>query len=143
MKTKLHSAFRIPHPALLLALLSTLNHPPSTWAQGTAFTYQGQLFDNGSPANGNYAMQFTLYTNSSTMVVLAGPLTLAPVTVSNCLFTVLLDFGQGELMGPPRWLQIYAATNSVSPPHLPLSPRPTPFSPIPPATCPARCRRRS
>ena len=116
MKTRL-----VRLPALLL--LSFILHHSSfclpAHAQGTAFTYQGQLFDNGSPANGNYAMQFTLYTNSTTMVVSVGPLTIAPVTVSNGLFTVLLDFGPGEFTGAPRWLQIYAATNSASPPTSP------------------------
>jgi hypothetical protein len=33
-------------------LLSTLNAPLSTWAQGTAFTYQGRLTDNGLPYTG-------------------------------------------------------------------------------------------
>ena len=74
MKTELHSTLRIPHSALLLALLSTLNSQLSTaFAQGTAFTYQGQLFDNGVAANGSYAMQFTLYGTSNSQVVLAGP----------------------------------------------------------------------
>src|SRR6266571_2862330 len=35
-----------------LALLSTLNFQLSAFAQGTAFTYQGRLSANGSPANG-------------------------------------------------------------------------------------------
>ena len=30
-------------------------------AQGTAFTYQGQLDDGGSPANGVYDLEFSLY----------------------------------------------------------------------------------
>ena len=30
-------------------------------AQGTAFTYQGQLKEGASPANGSYDLQFSLY----------------------------------------------------------------------------------
>ncbi|MEO8135565.1 MAG: hypothetical protein ABI831_16495 [Betaproteobacteria bacterium] len=34
----------------------------SLWAQTTAFTYEGKLTDAGSPANGNYELQFTIVT---------------------------------------------------------------------------------
>ena len=44
---------------VILAFLSTLNLQLSTHAQGTAFTYQGRLNDNGSPANGIYDLRFT------------------------------------------------------------------------------------
>ena len=45
MKTK----FTLIKRAALLVLLSTLIYQPSTlFAQGTAFTYQGQLQNNGS-----------------------------------------------------------------------------------------------
>ena len=45
-----------------LALCSTLDLQLSpAFAQGTAFTYQGQLQDNGSPASGNYDLQFMLF----------------------------------------------------------------------------------
>src|SRR5450759_928488 len=111
MKTKLTLIKR----AALLVLLSTLNLQSSTWAQGTAFTYQGRLFDNTNPANGNYALKFTVYPDATTgMPALAGT-NLAPVAVSNGLFTVVLDFGPGLFTGPARWLQIDSATNSVSP----------------------------
>ena len=49
--------------ALAMLALSTLNSQLSTcYAQGTtAFTYQGQLRDGGTNANGTYAMTFKLY----------------------------------------------------------------------------------
>ena len=57
MKTKIHSLFI----ALALVALSALNSQLSTaFAQGTAFTYQGQLNSGGSPANGFYDFQFSL-----------------------------------------------------------------------------------
>jgi len=44
---------------LTLLALPTLNFQLSTVrAQGTGFTYQGRLIDNGSPANGNYDLRF-------------------------------------------------------------------------------------
>ena len=48
---------------LLLALLglSTLSSPLSTLAQGTAFTYQGRLNHNDSPANGSYDLEFSIF----------------------------------------------------------------------------------
>ena len=55
-----------------LILLSTLIYQPSTAsAQGTAFTYQGRLFDNTNPANGSYAIRFTVYDGSNTLNVVA------------------------------------------------------------------------
>jgi hypothetical protein len=34
-------------------------------AQTSAFTYQGRLTDGGTPANGNYDLQFTLWSSLS------------------------------------------------------------------------------
>ena len=54
---------QILHLFVALALLSTLILQPSTaFAQGTTtFTYQGQLRDGGTNANGAYTMIFKLY----------------------------------------------------------------------------------
>ena len=38
----------------------------SASAQGTAFTYQGQLSASGGPAGGNYDFTFALFNNNST-----------------------------------------------------------------------------
>ncbi|HNT74471.1 MAG TPA: hypothetical protein PKH77_05575 [Anaerolineae bacterium] len=64
-------------------------------ALGTAFTYQGQLLDNGSLANGSYDFRFTVYDVAADGSPLAGtaPLTLTAVTVAQGQFTVQLDFG--------------------------------------------------
>ena len=47
----------------LLAFISlaVAQHLP---AQGTAFTYQGQLQNNGSPASGAYDFTFALFTTN-------------------------------------------------------------------------------
>ena len=105
----------------------------SASAQGTAFTYQGRLDNDGSPApNGLYDFTNALYTVSSggaaTAVNLAGPLTAVPVT--NGLFTVLLDFGS-VFNGTPYYLQIGVRSNATGS-YVALSPRqeltPTPYA---------------
>jgi formylglycine-generating enzyme required for sulfatase activity/photosystem II stability/assembly factor-like uncharacterized protein len=63
-------------------------------AQGTAFTYQGQLQNSGSPANGNYDFTFALFNiNAGGPSQVGGTLTNLDVGVTNGLFTVTLDFG--------------------------------------------------
>jgi hypothetical protein len=90
----------------LLAGLVAIAAAESAFAQGTAFTYQGRLFDNTNPANGNYALKFKLYDGSNSLVTLV-----APVAVSNGLFTVTLDFGAGQFTGPARRLEVASASN--------------------------------
>jgi hypothetical protein len=123
MKTKIHSAFRSPHFALGLALLATLNLQPSTFAQGTAFTYQGRLLDTGGPANGNYDMRFYLRDALSGGNPVGATNNLAPVAVSNGLFTVVLDYGSGIFTGAARWLEIAVRTNGSVSAYTVLLPR--------------------
>jgi hypothetical protein len=82
-------------------------------AQGTAFTYQGQLNNNTNPATGNYDFTFTLYAASSGGSALAGPITNAAVVVSNGLFAVLVDFGPGVFTGGSDWLGVGVRSNGV------------------------------
>jgi Regulator of chromosome condensation (RCC1) repeat/Chaperone of endosialidase len=74
-------------------------------AQGTAFTYQGRLQNNGAPANGIYDLQFTIYAAPDLNTALAGPVTNAAVAVSNGLFMTTLDFGN-VFTGGSNWLEI-------------------------------------
>ncbi len=79
---------------------------PLLYAQGTtAFTYQGQLRDTGSNANGTYTMIFKLYDAVTNGDLIAGPITNSP-TLSNGLFSVNLDFGSNAFNGNARWLDI-------------------------------------
>ena len=105
MKTKFYYLFI----ALLLFAGVT-----SASAQGTAFTYQGQLQNNGSPASGAYSLTFTLFNTNTGGATIAGPATNNGVIVSNGLFTVLINFGSGVFTGASNWLQIGVATNGVS-----------------------------
>ncbi len=83
-------------------------------AQGTAFTYQGQLQNNGGPASGTYNIAFSLYATNTSGSPIAGPVTNVDVVITNGLFTVTIDFGSGVFMGATNWLQIYVATNGVN-----------------------------
>ena len=113
----------------LCSLLATTN---PLFAQGTAITYQGRLFDAGNPASGKYDLRFNVYDSAVGGVLVAGPLTNAPVTVTNGLFVVTLDFGAGAFTGPARWLDIGARSNGVAVAYTTLTPRqqltPTPYA---------------
>ena len=111
MKTKL--ALTLIKRAALLLLLSTINHQLSTFAQGTAFTYQGQLNDGANPASGTYNMRFALFDALTVGNQAGSPLTNSPVNVSNGLFTVTLDFG-ANFPGADRWLEIGVRSNGIA-----------------------------
>jgi formylglycine-generating enzyme required for sulfatase activity len=120
------------HCAAALLLLTTLNLQPTTaFAQGTAFTYQGQLQNNGSPASGIYNLTFSLFNTNATGVAIAVPVTNNTVAVTNGLFTVLIDFGPGVFTGATDWLEIALETNGVNT-FTTLAPRqqltPTPYA---------------
>jgi hypothetical protein len=82
----------------------------STFAQGTAFTYQGRLNDGANPASGIYDLRFAIYDLLSAGIQQGSLLTNSATAVSNGLFTVALDFGN-QFPGADRWLEIAARTN--------------------------------
>jgi hypothetical protein len=75
-------------------------------AQPTVFNYQGQLSENGAPANGPYDLRFTLHDTPTQPNQIGIAVTNSPVSVTNGLFTVALDFGGTVFDGSARWLQI-------------------------------------
>ena len=83
-------------------------------AQGTAFTYQGQLATGGSPATGNYDFQFSVYDSGTNGNQVGLLVTNAPVGVTNGLFTTSVDFNNGVFTGPARWLNIGVRTNGAT-----------------------------
>ena len=90
---------------LLIALALFVGINPAVAQGTTSFTYQGQLHDGGTNANGVYTMTFALYDDSSTSNQIGGTITTTP-TLANGLFTVNLDFGGGAFDGSARWLDI-------------------------------------
>jgi hypothetical protein len=122
MKTILNRFF------IVLTLLAAVDQAA---AQGTAFTYQGQLQDNGIPANGLYDFKLQLYASSTNIGILAGPVTNTAVAVTNGLFTTVVDFGPAVFVGGSNWLHLAVQTNGGSN-FIGLSPRqqltPAPYS---------------
>ncbi len=101
---------------------------------GTAFTYQGVLTDGGLPANGGYDLRFRVFDALTAGAQVGNTVLVENKTVTNGLFTVLLDFGPGVFTGDARWLQIEVRPGAdVDPaPYTLLSPRqeltPTPYA---------------
>ena len=100
-------------------------------AQGTLFTYQGQLTTGAGPANGTYNMTFQLWTASTGGSQAGSTITTNGIFVTNGLFTVYLDFGNQYSTGTSYWLQLGVETNGGGS-FSSLSPRqqltPTPYA---------------
>lgn len=84
------------------------NANPLIVPMGTAFTYQGEIQDGGSAANGSYDFSFRLLDgpDPSTAGQVGSTVDLAGVPVEDGIFTVQLDFGSGAFTGVARWLEI-------------------------------------
>jgi hypothetical protein len=91
-------------------------------AQTSTFNYQGRLTEAGNPANGAYQMQFKLFDAVAGGGQVGSTLTDIPVTVTQGVFSVKLDFGANALSGANRWLEI-AVRHSSSEFYTTLSPR--------------------
>jgi hypothetical protein len=120
MKIRLQRLFLI---AVMLSIGLSRAH-----AQGTAFTYQGQLNSGGNPANGSYDFTFSLFNTNNAGSSSAGPITNTIVPVINGLFTTILDFHSSP-GGSPIWLEIAVRTNgggsfTTLSPRQPLLPAP-------------------
>jgi hypothetical protein len=105
----------------LLLLLFTLC-AVTALAQTSVFTYQGRLTDGGTPANGNYDLQFALWDSNSGGTQIGATQTVPTVAVSAGIFSVQLDFGATAFPGANRFLEIGARLNGT-PSFTTLSPR--------------------
>jgi hypothetical protein len=105
------------------AIVILLAFAHTTFAQGTAFTYQGQLTDATAPANGIFDFRFAIYDTALAGNPEGGPVTNSAVSVSNGLFTTTLDFGTSVFTGAERWLEIGVVTNTGAGEFTVLTPR--------------------
>jgi hypothetical protein len=118
--------------AAVVLWLAVLVFPVSTvFAQGTLFTYQGQLTNTNGPAHGTYNMTFQLWNASSGGTQAGTTITNNGIVITNGLFTVYLDFGNQYAGGTSYWLQLGVETNGGSG-FASLTPRqeltPTPYA---------------
>jgi hypothetical protein len=98
---------------ILVAVVCALAPASSVSAQGAAFTFQGRLDQQSTPATGVYDLTFSLYSAESG----GNPLTLSnqfnALGVTNGTFTVTLDFGP-QFNGFDRWLEVAVRTNGAN-----------------------------
>jgi hypothetical protein len=112
-----------------LACLSTLNPQLSAVPLGTAFSYQGRLNEGGDPAQGIFDLRFSIYDVASGGTPVTMTVTNTAVTVSNGLFTAVVDVGN-VFDGNARWLEIAVRPNGAATDFTTLAPR-QPLSPSP------------
>ncbi len=72
----------------------------------TAFTYQGELANAGTPATGTYDIRFLLYDAATGGTQIGSPLCSDDLAVTNGRFAASLDFGAAAFAGQQRFLEI-------------------------------------
>lgn len=109
--------------ALPAALTASAGLATSVQAQAIdpGFTHQGELSDNGSPANGAYDLRFRVY-DAVVGGVQQGPQLLQTLGVTNGRYTVRLDFTAAAFNGNKRWLEIDVRPTGAGP-YTTLTPR--------------------
>ncbi|MDR3385755.1 MAG: hypothetical protein P4L92_01780 [Rudaea sp.] len=94
----------------------------SATALGTAFTYQGQLSNGGSPANGNFDLEFALYT-VATGGTAADTVDVSGVAVSEGLVNAAVDFTDIPFNGQALWVEVRVRPGGTTGAYTTLSPR--------------------
>jgi hypothetical protein len=92
---------------------------------GTAFTYQGQLKNNGALVNGTCDFQFGLWDALSGGTQVGATQNISSLSVTNGLFTTQVDFGANTFTGDARWLAEAVRCPAGGGSYTALSPRQT------------------
>lgn len=94
---------------------------------GTSFTFQGQLNDNGQPANAEYDFLFRLYDAETGGTLISLDLLAGDVPVENGLFSQELDFvpqpNKTLFDGDNRWIEVAVRPGNSGGNYTPLVPR--------------------
>lgn len=90
---------------------------------GTAFTYQGQLKDAGSPVTGDFDLLFRLFDAPDGGTQIGSDVRVEDWPVDAGLFTVPVDFGTGVFGSEARWLQVSVRPGATNDPYTVLTPR--------------------
>ncbi len=98
----------------------------------TAFTYQGELSSDGTPLTGQADLRAQLFTAATGGSPVGAAIDLPNTTVTNGLFTALLDFANAFDAGQPRWVEISVRSPAGDGSFITLAPRqaitPAPFA---------------
>ncbi len=84
---------------------------------GTAFTYQGHLYDANHVADGFYDFQFKLFDDPCTGIQIGSGMNVPDVDVVDAYFTVELDFGS-VFDGNACWLEIGVRPGDQNDPNI-------------------------
>lgn len=100
-------------------------------AQGqTAFTYQGELTSDDAPLTGQADLRVQLFTAATGGSPVGTAIDLPNTTVTDGLFTALLDFANAFDAGQPRWVEISVRSPAGTGSFTTLTPR-QPLTPAP------------
>ena len=102
--------------AVAICVSALVNHAVAAPA-GTAFTYQGRLYDGSAVAGGFHDFRFTLMDSGGVPVPTApcaNPLVVNDAWVTNGLFTTQLDFCGSTFNGDARWLRVEVRTSGAA-----------------------------
>jgi hypothetical protein len=106
--TSLIPRIRVRLDKLLLAGVLYFFLAATARTETTAFTFQGRLNDNGTPANANYDMQLKLYdkVGVGTGTQIGATIIRPSVKVISGVFTLQLDFTAAAFPGADRFLEV-------------------------------------
>lgn len=90
---------------------------------GTAFTYQGQLQDQGVPSSGSYDLQFRLFDALQGGSQIGTTISAEDLAIQDGIFSVPLDFGASPFNGDARYLEIAVRAGFSSAAFTTLTPR--------------------
>ena len=107
----------------------TLAYALAPAAAQTAFTYQGQLFDTGGIATGNFDFEFRAFDALTAGLQVGTTSSANAVAVFEGQFTTMVDFGAGVFDGSPVWIQVAVRPAAVGAftvlaPRQPVTPAP-------------------
>jgi len=91
-------------------------------AVGSAFTFQGQLIDAGSPANGAFDFQFALFVSASGGSAV-DVISVGDLAVSGGLINTSLDFTNMPYNGQALWVEVRMRPGASNGGYTTLSPR--------------------
>jgi hypothetical protein len=91
-------------PLILFTVLFLMS--TATYAQTTAFNFQGRLNDGTLPANGQYDLQFKLFSVIAGGSQVGATVDRPNLTLINGVFSTTLDFGSAQFSGGNRFIEI-------------------------------------